>query len=299
MSTFRREAAPGLADGRAAVSWRNGGSHRLKWRAMPNPCAFLLTLLLAAPLPAWADLYGFVDEKGQIHFANEKIDERYALFVKGETVTEFKLSSELKHLPPPDELRDHIIYKRLQKTPNVAKFDPLVHQEAKKQHLEPALVKAVIAVESAYDPGAVSPKGAVGLMQLIPGTAERYGVKKIAEPYDNINGGTRYLRDLIDMFNGNLPLALAGYNAGEGAVQKYKNAIPPFPETQAYVKLVMQFYEHFGGGPKKVVKAADPGRIRLTLPGRRNLPPDGVNVPGLMAADQKAAEAATGPAARP
>jgi hypothetical protein len=230
---------------------------------------------------ARADLYGFVDDGGRVHLANERLDARYELFVKGETKTEFKLSSELKYVPPPDDLKEHIIFKRVQKTPNVERFDALVQDQSRRQKLEPALVKAVIAVESAYDPAAVSPKGAVGLMQLIPDTAARYGVRKIDDPHDNVNGGTRYLRDLIDMFNGNLQLALAGYNAGEGAVQRYKNTIPPFPETQAYVKLVMQFYEHFSG-PRRVTRAIDTGRVRLTIPGRRNLPADGVGPPGLL-----------------
>ena len=234
------------------------------------PAAFLFVLCLAASAPAQADLYGYVDDQGQVQLANEKLDERYQLFVKGETRTEFKLSSELKYLPATSNLQEHIIFKRIQKTPNVQKFDSLVKTEAEKQQLDPALVKAVIAVESAYDPEAVSPKGAVGLMQLIPGTAERYGVKKIADPKDNVNGGTRYLRDLLALFDGDLPLALAGYNAGEGAVQRYENTIPPFPETEAYVKLVMQFHDYFGGG-KKTTRSAD-GRIRMTLPGRRNLP---------------------------
>jgi len=243
--------------------------------------ALCAIVLLAAAGAAQADLYGFVDDQGRIHLANEKVDERYELFVKGETATEFRLTSELKYLPAPPELTDHIIFKRVQKTPNVARYDALVQEHARRQGLEPALVKAVIAVESAYDPAAVSPKGAVGLMQLIPGTAARYGVKRIADPQDNIAGGTRYLRDLLDMFGGNLPLALAGYNAGEGAVQRYRNSIPPFPETQAYVKLVLQFYDHFSG-PKRVTRAVDTGRIRLTIPGRRNLPAAGVLAPGLL-----------------
>lgn len=240
----------------------------------------LLASLLAAPAaPAHADLYGFVDAQGQVRLANEKLDERYQLFVRGAQKNEFQLSSELKFLPATDALEDHIIFKRIQKTPNVGKFESLVLREAHKQQLDPALVKAVIAVESAYDPAAVSPKGAVGLMQLIPGTAERYGVRKIADPKDNVNGGTRYLRDLLDLFKGDLQLALAGYNAGEGAVIKYQNSIPPFPETQAYVKLVLRFYQHFGGMKKLTVK--DDGRIRVTLPGRRNMPaaPDGRAAP--------------------
>ena len=230
------------------------------------------SLMMAGAGSAHADLYGFVDEQGQVRLANEKLDERYTLFARGEPRAQFQLSSELKFLPAPDRIEDHIIFKRLQKTANVGKFESLVLSEAQRQRLDPALVKAVIAVESAYDPAAVSPKGAVGLMQLIPGTAERYGVRRIADPKDNVNGGTRYLRDLIDLFKGDLQLALAGYNAGEGAVIRYQNRIPPFPETQAYVKLVMQFYEHFGGGLRKLA-GRDDGRVRYLLPGRRNLPP--------------------------
>ena len=251
--------------------------------------ARLLVACLAAgfALPACADLYGFVDADGKVHLAREKLDGRYELFVKGELRRDFEPEpepAELKFLPATDSLRDHVIYRRLQKTPNVDKYEPLVLREAERHRLEPALVKAVIAVESAYDPQAVSSKGAVGLMQLIPGTAERYGVKKIADPRENIAGGTRYLRDLIDMFEGNLKLALAAYNAGEGAVQKYGRNIPPYPETQSYVRLVMQFYEHFGGGEKKVRRAAaraPAGPAVLSLPGRRNLPPEGLHIPGL------------------
>ena len=241
--------------------------------------AVSLAALLAAA-PVHADLYGYVDAQGQVHLANEAVDARYQLFVRGEHRNQFQLSSELKLMPATDKLEDHIIYKRIQKTPNLQKYEALVQRESRNQQLDPALVKAVIAVESAYDPAAISPKGAVGLMQLIPGTAERYGVRDSADPKHNVNGGTRYLRDLIALFKGNVPLALAGYNAGEGAVAKYQNQIPPYPETQAYVKLVLQFYQYFGGGVTKAV-AKDDGRIRVTLPGRRNLPlaADGRAVP--------------------
>jgi len=238
--------------------------------------AFLLSAafvcLGAFSAPARADLWVFVDDDGKVNFSHQQEDPRYQLFIKGETQNELKTgTTDLKYLPAPGKLEDHIIYKRIQKTPNVKKYEALVAQQAQLQRLDPALVKAVIAVESAYDPAAVSEKGAIGLMQLIPETAERYGVKAIANPKDNINGGTRYLKDLIAMFNGDLPLALAGYNAGEGAVKRYNNTIPPFPETRQYVQLVMQFYEHFGG--RGTVTRTKDGRVRLTLPGRRNLPP--------------------------
>ncbi|MBL8379784.1 MAG: lytic transglycosylase domain-containing protein [Burkholderiales bacterium] len=268
--------------------------------------------LLVASACARADLYGYIDEKGQIHLANEKLDARYELFVKGETTTEFKrvldsgrdseIAAELKYLPVPDDLADHVIFRRLQKSPNVARFESLVLAAAERQRLDAALVKAVIAVESAYEPQAVSRKGAMGLMQLIPGTAERFGVKRSFDPEENIRGGTRYLRELIDLFKGDLSLALAGYNAGEGAVQRFRNTIPPFPETQAYVKLVLRFYEHFGGGARRgpamppAVSQSERDRIRITLPARSNLPPGGRHVPGLMR--DPAAAAATEPATR-
>jgi len=216
------------------------------------------------PATARADLYAFVDDGGQVHFAREMLDDRYQVFVKCEAPPPARLSTELKYLAPTGRLEDHIIYKRIQKSPNVKKFEALIAAEARRQKLDPALVKAVIAVESAYDPAAVSSKGAIGLMQLIPGTAERYGVKTIADPLGNIGGGTHYLKDLIGMFDGDLALALAAYNAGEGAVRQYKNAIPPYPETQQYVRLVMQFYDYFSGRMGQVRRLAG-GRIRVTL----------------------------------
>lgn len=255
-----------------------------------------LLALWLLPAAAHADMYGFVNEKGAVHLAREKVNERYELFARGEPRTAFRLSSELKYLPEKARIEDHVITRRLQAIPNVQKFDALVFREAERQKLEPALVKAVIAVESAYDPAAVSPKGATGLMQLIPDTAARYGVRQIDDPQENVRGGTRYLRYLLDMFDGNLILALAGYNAGEGAVQRYSNTVPPYPETQAYVKLVMQFYEYFGGGVKKLAQIRD-GRVRLALPPRRGgMPAVGALVPGLTAAPRSVDVAGEAPA---
>jgi hypothetical protein len=262
---------------------------------------FCLALLPAA---ARAELFGYIDEQGQAHFAHEQLDGRYQPFVKEENTAEFEQAIERQYFPPTelkyfsgtDKLEDHILYKRIQKTPNVAKYETMVLKEARLQKLDPALVKAVIAVESAYDPAAVSAKGAIGLMQLIPETAARYGVRLIADPRANINGGTRYLKDLITMFGGNLSLALAGYNAGEGAVRQHNNAIPPFPETVQYVKLVMQFYDYFGGRPGRVTRSAD-GRVHVTLPGRRNLPAaPGVSALADLARDPRARGLFTAPA---
>ena len=119
----------------------------------------------------------------------------------------------------------------------------LIDRVAREEGVDPALVRAVVAVESAHDPAAVSPKGAAGLMQLMPATAERFGLSRHrrTEPEPNLRAGARYLRWLLDYFDQDRRLALAGYNAGEGAVLKYGHQIPPFPETQAYVRRVQGF----------------------------------------------------------
>jgi len=107
------------------------------------------------------------------------------------------------------------------------------------------LVHAVISAESGYNPTAVSRKGASGMMQLMPDTAKRYGVPNVLNPVDNIYGGVRYLKDLLAMFKGDVRLALAGYNAGENAVIRAGNRIPPYPETEQYVPKVLDFYKKF------------------------------------------------------
>lgn len=119
---------------------------------------------------------------------------------------------------------------------------PLIERVADEHQLRPALVHAVIRAESAYRADAVSPKGAVGLMQLMPATAKRFGVIDRRDPEQNLRGGTAYLRKLLTLFDSDLQLALAAYNAGENAVIRYGNAIPPYRETQDYVRKVIRFY---------------------------------------------------------
>ncbi len=123
-----------------------------------------------------------------------------------------------------------------------SRIDGLIRQYGKQYGVDPFLIYCTMAQESSFSAGATSPKGAQGLMQLMPGTAARYGV---TNPYDmaqSIKGGTRYLKDLLAMFNGRVDLALAGYNAGEGAVMKYGKTIPPYTETRNYVKLILKRY---------------------------------------------------------
>ena len=123
-----------------------------------------------------------------------------------------------------------------------SKIDGLIRLYGSQHDVDPFLIYCLMSQESGFTTGATSPKGAQGLMQLMPGTAARYGV---TNPYDvaqNIKGGTRYLKDLLKMFNGRVDLALAGYNAGEGAVMKYGNTVPPYSETRNYVRLILQRY---------------------------------------------------------
>jgi len=121
-------------------------------------------------------------------------------------------------------------------------FDTHIIKACNKYGVDPYLVKAVIRAESNFDPNAVSPKNAKGLMQITPPTAKDYEVRDILDPTSNIEGGVRILKHLIDYFDGNVKLALAGYNAGKYAVIKYDNQIPPYPETQQYVARVLSFY---------------------------------------------------------
>ena len=124
-------------------------------------------------------------------------------------------------------------------------LSPHIKRIAAKHRLDPHLIHAVISAESAFNPRAVSHAGAMGLMQLMPGTAKRFGVQNPFDPVANINGGARYLRWLLNHFKNDLKLALAGYNAGENAVKKYGHKIPPYKETQTYVGRVLRFYNHY------------------------------------------------------
>ena len=211
-------------------------------------------LLFGVAAQARADVWGYVDEKGVPHFASERLDERYELFFRNAETFDTSLDA-----PAPEPVRSPMAAAT---TPGklLAFFELSPTFKLLRQHLREAssdhnidfeLLQALIATESGFDASAVSPKGAIGLMQIMPATARRYGVegdkklaleKKLADPKVNIKTGARYLRDLINMFPGQLELALAAYNAGEGAVQRAGNQIPNYKETQNYVKTVMQLY---------------------------------------------------------
>ena len=239
-------------------------------------------VVIALPFtgPAYADIYGYIDAAGVAHLATEKLDEQYTLFLKTGAAASRDSKVDAENNASDDALMKTRLFKRLVDHPNIAKYEPLIRAAATRHGLDPQLVKAVVAVESGFEPRAISEKGAVGLMQVLPATGERYGVRadkkrsvdeKLTDPTLNLEIGTRYLADLRKMFASRPDLALAAYNAGENAVIRFRNVIPPFPETIAYVKLVDQFHAFYG--PSRATRDVDRnGRIRVTIAARRNLP---------------------------
>lgn len=187
--------------------------------------AFVLAVALHSG-PACADVWRSVTVDGVISFTNISHKPGYELFMK-----------ESDSLPA--QPADRLGIRRMDAN---SPYASSIQAAARASDLDPALIHAVIRAESGYNPSARSSKGAVGLMQLMPETAQRYGVINRLDPVQNIRGGTSYLRDLLRMFNNDLHLALAAYNAGEGAVVKYGNRVPPFAETVAYVPRVISYY---------------------------------------------------------
>jgi len=143
-------------------------------------------------------------------------------------------------------------------------YNPVVKQVAGKYRIDPELVHFIIRAESNYNIFAISPAGAMGLMQLMPATALQYGVKNVFDPNQNIEGGVRYLQDLVKLYNGQTKLVLAAYNAGQEAVRKYKG-IPPYPDTKAYIAGIMESYK------KPTVLAKSPTYMVKDASGRTHI----------------------------
>ena len=200
----------------------------LKWRY------FLLAALALCSGFAQADIYRSLDPATPTKYTNMLPSEgRWELY--------------LKEKPAP--IREEAAFDQRRFTVDShSRYASQIQAAAMANNVDAALIRAVISVESGYNPSAVSRTGAVGLMQLMPETARRYNVTDRHDPEQNIHGGAQYLRDLLRMFNNNLHLALAAYNAGEQAVLKYGNRIPPYRETLAYVPKVMKFYERYSAG---------------------------------------------------
>ena len=171
------------------------------------------------------DIYKYVDPEGVTHLTNVPTEHNvpYVLVMK-----EKRIIIQIKG--------------------DISGYDDLIAKTSEKYRVDSALVKAIIKAESNFNHRAVSPVGARGLMQLMPATAATLHVQDSFHPENNIDGGVRYLRYLMNLFNGNLPLVLAAYNSGENTVLRYKNRIPPYQETQTYVRRVLDYFSRYSSG---------------------------------------------------
>lgn len=232
------------------------------WLAAVGLIAVALAAVLASASAA-ADVFKYVDSHGNVFFSDEPLTtaglklewkrtatrlaaqnrEQSAAVRRKQAQVNARLeqrekaqaaAAEVYERRPAEPVSGSMWVRRM-------RYQPIIESAARRHGLLPELLHAVIRTESAYKPNALSHAGACGLMQLMPGTAERFRVTEIWDPVQNIEGGAAYLRFLLDLFDNDIRLALAGYNAGEGAVKRYGNQIPPYPETQNYVRKVLQF----------------------------------------------------------
>jgi soluble lytic murein transglycosylase-like protein len=200
----------------------------------PRFKSICLTALLAgggvlSSAPVGAEIFKYVDQAGNVTFTDRPMKKKSGLVQVWRSANDPRFASYSR-----------IDTRALQR--NRKLFTPLIREIAERHQLQPALIHAVVQAESAYDPKALSKKGARGLMQLMPATAARYAVSDTWNPKQNLEGGVRYLKDLLAMFKNDLTLAIAAYNAGENAVKRAGNKVPPYAETQRYVRKVLGFY---------------------------------------------------------
>lgn len=186
-------------------------SFAIQFRRKGILVAVLFLFVTASPVPA--DIYMFIDSQGVLHFTNAPTSSQYTLYIK--------------ERPKPEAA--------------TIKYDGIIQEASDKFDLSFFLIKAIIKVESDFDSRAVSKKGALGLMQIMPQNLQAFNIREPYDPKDNIMGGSRYFKSLIERYSGKLPLALAAYNAGPTIVDKYRN-IPPIKETEDYVKKVMKYF---------------------------------------------------------
>lgn len=201
---------------------------------MPLKPAIFLALVLPVVLPTGAlagNIYKYVEKDGTIVYTN-------VLPKTGQARQARMTEGEFRPAPSPVAPARISVTTRI----SLGEFDEYIDQAAVRYKMPTALVRAVMHAESAFDPNAISVVGASGLMQLMPATAREMYVKDIFDPKDNIEGGVRYLRVLANEFNGDMVKMVAAYNAGPDAVKKYNGQVPPYPETQAYVRKVISLY---------------------------------------------------------
>ena len=191
--------------------------------------SIMLSILALVPATVGAEVFKYQDRAGNLHFTDNPMrGADYRLLWRSGNDPLF---DSYARIDVASMQRNRVLY------------SALIEREAERWQLSPQLLHAVIRAESAYDPNALSRAGAQGLMQLMPETARRFDVDNVWDPSENLQGGARYLRELMDMFDADLELVLAAYNAGENAVRKYGNQVPPYPETKNYVQKVIAFYQ--------------------------------------------------------
>lgn len=243
-------------------------------RALRLWSALLFAGVLLVAAPARAEIWGYVDRKGVTHFADHQIDRRYELFYRGPKVTANSSTGRLPgavYAPP-------AVGARFAVSTSYKAVRHHIREAAQTYGLDYELLKAVIATESGFNTRAVSPKGAVGLMQLMPDTAQRFGVRakdnqsvqeRLTDPRTNVQAGARYLAWLLQYFNGELELAIAAYNAGEGAVMRAGRRVPNYPETRDYVRKVTRLHQDLQ--PPRAVSQVRAGGAALPAAGRAPL----------------------------
>ncbi len=190
---------------------------------------FFIIGSLFLPRISNAGIYRWVDENGTIHFTNCPREAKYKLHIRESKDDVGEAENDLIPANP---------------SKNATTFDHLIQEFSRKYEVDYALVKAIIKAESGFNPLAVSKKGAKGLMQLMPETALRLNVMNVFDPRENIDGGVRYFKYLLSLFNNDLRLALAAYNAGENIVSELRT-IPPYRETIDYVRKVLTYYQSY------------------------------------------------------
>jgi Transglycosylase SLT domain/Domain of unknown function (DUF4124) len=220
----------------------------------------VVATLLAAPALVHAEVWAYRDKRGVTHYSDRPLNARYELLYRGTG-----LAGPFQRLgkSPGGAVSSVSTVTRMELSTRFKAVRHLIREAASQHGLEFELIQAVIATESGFNPQAVSPKGAVGLMQLIPETAERFGVRavgnqsvseRLTDPRTNIQAGARYLAWLIDLFSGDVRLAVAAYNAGEGAVLRAGRQVPNYPETIDYVRKVTSL--HYTLKPPRAVSQA-------------------------------------------
>jgi len=175
-----------------------------------------VVFIFSSAMFSHADIYKYIDSKGVLHFTNTPTSSGYELYIKEK----------------PEKTSDYIIS---------SEYDDFIRQACETHGVDIPLVKAMIKVESDFNNWAISKKGAKGLMQIMPDNYKRLKIENPFNPWENIMGGTKYMKMMMERFNGRLPLALAAYNAGPTVVDRFKS-IPPYSETENYVKKVMEYY---------------------------------------------------------